>query len=202
MGIITVFVLLIIVAIIVYIGMTGGSQVCGIYPISLLCTCKVNDPTIGGKDPDGKCWVCPKVNGSQMKRSDDPVTTNTACVGDCTQMYPGGFEDGTSAECWSCPPTYHRSAGPPVTAANACELNHCTDKWPGSFWDSENKGECWSCPPGYNVNVLPPVGASNKCSKTIFGTPVPAKLLGKSTTTATNKGLMRLPAALSSPRLF
>lgn len=201
MGIVTVIVLLIIVAIIVYIVMTGGSQLCGLPLINLWCKCKVNDPTVGGGDPDGTCWVCPKVNGSQMHRTDDSVTTNTACVGDCTQMYPGGFEDGTSAECWSCPPTYHRSAGPPVTAANACEMNYCTDKWPGSFWDSEDSGQCWSCPSGYKPNVLPPVYASNKCSRSLTDSK-PATYLGKTTTTAKNNGPMRLPAALSPMKLF
>ena len=201
MGFIGVFILLIIIALIAYVAVTGGSQLCGLPVINLFCKCAENDPTISGGDPDGKCWKCPKVNGSQLKRTDDAVTTNTACVGDCTKMYPGGFEDGLSAECWSCPPNYHRSAGPPVTAANACEINNCIDKWPGSFWDSENGGECWSCPSGYKTNVFPPVTASNKCSK--IGSPdKPAKFLGKTTTTATNNGPMRAPAAISSMRLF
>lgn len=201
MGMVTVIVLLIIVAIIVYIVMTGGSQLCGLPLINLFCKCTVNDPTVGGGDPDGNCWVCPKVNGSQMHRTDDPVTTNTACVGDCTQMYPGGFEDVLSGDCWSCPPKYHKAALTLVQSPAACEMNSCTDKWPGSFWDSENGGECWSCPSGYKPNVLPSVHDSNKCSRSLTDSK-PATFLGKTTTSATNKGPERLPAALSPMKLF
>ena len=201
MGFLTVIILLIIIALIVYIAFTGGSQICGFPFINMFCKCKSSVAGVSGGDPDGKCWTCPKINGSQTLRTDDAVTTNTACGGDCTKMYPGGFEDGTSAECWSCPSKYHRTVGPPVTASNACELNNCTDKWPGSFWDSENGGECWSCPSGYSTNVFPPVTAPNKCSR--IGSPdKPATFLGKTTTTATNNGPMRLPAALSKMRLF
>jgi hypothetical protein len=205
MGFLTVFILLIIIALIAYIAITGGSQLCGLAFINLFCKCKSSVAGVSGGDPDGKCWACPKINGSQTLRTGDAVTTNTACGGNCTTMYKNGFPDiidgGT---CWSCPSGYHRSAGPAVTAVNACELNNCSSKWPGSFWDSENGGECWTCPSNLPCrNNALPVSSPNACGGcTIGGPSAPAKFMGKTTTTATNNGPYRFPATISKMRLF
>lgn len=210
MGFIGVFILLIIIALIAYIAVTGGSQLCGLPVINLFCKCAANDPTISGGDPDGKCWVCPKVNGSQLKRTDDPVTTNTACVGDCTQMYPGGFEDGTSAECWSCP-KYTGRTGYAVSTNRACLSTDgdCAKRYPGNYGQVVSDltlAQCWACPPGkvrtiYNVDGT---GLYAACGDPggVFDTKVPAKLLGTAFASATHNGPMRAPAAISSMRLF
>ena len=211
MGFIGVFILLIIIALIAYVAVTGGSQLCGLPVINLFCKCAANDPTISGGDPDGKCWKCPKVNGSQMKRTDDPVTTNTACVGDCTKMYPGGFEDGTSAECWSCPKNYSIRTGDAITLPTACKCSNgdCAKRYPGNYGDVVSDltlNQCWACPPGkvrtiYAVNgsgLYPACGDPGG----VFDTKVPAKLLGTAFASATHNGPMRAPAAISSMRLF
>ena len=210
MGFIGVFILLIIIALIAYVAVTGGSQLCGLPVIHLFCKCAANDPTISGGDPDGKCWKCPKVNGSQMKRTDDTVTTNTACVGDCTKMYPGGFEDGTSAECWSCP-KYTSRTGYAVSTNQACLSadGDCAKRYPGNYGQVVSDltlAQCWACPPGkvrtiYAVNgkgLYPACGDPGG----VFDTKVPAKLLGSAFASATHNGPMRAPAAISSMRLF
>lgn len=60
-------------------------------------------------------WKCP----ANTRRTASHVTANDACIGACTDMYPGSFEHLTTGKCYKCPTGLNRSAAL-IEATNAC----------------------------------------------------------------------------------
>jgi hypothetical protein len=207
--------LLIVIAVIVlgvYIYITGGSFLCGIAGLNLWCKCPSNDARVSGGDPDGNCWTCPKINGSQTLRTGDSVTSTTACGGDCGSMYKGGFPDIIdNGTCWSCPPNFSIRTGDPVNTSTACKCTDgdCAKRYPGNYGQVVSDltlNQCWACPPGkvrtiYRVDGKG-IGAACGDPNGVFDTKVPAKLLGPAVSAATNHGPYRFAAKLSKMRLW
>ena len=211
MGFIGGVILLIIIALIIYIVVTGGSQLCGFPGINLFCKCKADVPRVSGGDPDGNCWECPKINGSQTLRTGDAVTANTACGGNCGSMFSRSFPDiidgGT---CWTCPSTASYRTADAVDKPTACLStdSDCAKRYPGKYGQvvSDPDGKCWACPPG-KVRTIYKVdgsGIAQACGDDggVWDTKVPAKLLGTAFSPATRNGPYLLPAKISKMRLF
>ena len=209
MGVFIAIILLIIIALIIYIVVTGGSQLCGLPIINLWCKCSANVSGVSGGDPDGKCWTCPKINGSQTLRTGDAVTTNTACGGNCGSMYKGSFSDIIDGgPCWSCPSNLSIRTGDAVNKSTACKCTDgdCAKRFPGNYGQVVSDltlNQCWACPVG-KVRTWSAVNTSVACGDPggITDKKVPAKLLGSAISAATNNGPYLLPAAISSMRLF
>jgi hypothetical protein len=198
------FLLLVLIAIVIYVAVTGGRDICKIPGIGLFCKCKNNVPNISGSDPDGKCWSCPVVNKAQTTRSANPVTGTQACSAPCGDMYPGSDLNAWDGRCYQCPSGYYRSGDTNIDASDACVLTNCDDKWPGSVWDTINGGGCWKCPSNLPCrNNLVPVNQPNACGGcTVGGPSAPAKFMGSNKTKATIFGNSFVAAKLSSPSLF
>ena len=204
MNIFLAFILIIIIGLVAYIAVTGGSAICKLPVIGLLCKCQKNVPNVSGSDPDGKCWSCPIVNKTQTTRSTNPVTASTACSAPCDKLYPGSNLNVWDGRCWQCPAGYYRSGDTNIDANDACVLITCDDKWPGSVWDTINGGGCWKCPSNLPCrNNLVPVNQPGACGGcTIGGPSAPAKFMGSNLSKATIFGNSFSSAKLSSPSLF
>lgn len=175
-----------------------GSNLCKIPILGMFCKCP--DGTKG--DPNQKCYTCPVMNGYQTTRNGNGVDTPYACNGDCGKMYSGGFEDGLSGECWSCPSGMTRTFGTKVGDSNACSLD-CNSKYPGSV--SGVVPGCWKCPDAYpcrvNLNTVDSKEACGVCGE-VLGTKVPAQRMGDNTAAGINNGPMTFPTTITPKVMF